>query len=85
MKTNKQGGKRDGAGRPTGTGKYGCETVALRVPKSKKDSILRMIDEPVADFEKTCESRGKRIEELELQVEELKEANAKMKIKGLGI
>ncbi len=27
-----RGGKRVGAGRPKGTGKYGCETKAVRLP-----------------------------------------------------
>lgn len=33
------GGRRNGAGRPKGTGKYGEKTVALRVPESLADYV----------------------------------------------
>ena len=32
-KTIKRGGTRAGAGRPVGSGKYGCKTKAVRVPE----------------------------------------------------
>ncbi len=34
-----RGGKREGAGRPKGTGKYGCETTAIRVPAHLVDDV----------------------------------------------
>ncbi len=68
-----RGGKREGAGRPEGTGKYNCKTGAIRVPETQKESILRMIESPV-DFEKTCESRAKYINTLRQQLALAKEA-----------
>jgi DNA polymerase V len=38
-----KGGKRTGAGRPEGTGKFGCSTKAIRIPLSEVDTILRCI------------------------------------------
>jgi DNA polymerase V len=38
-----RGGKRDGAGRPHGTGKYGEPTKAIRVPQSMVDSIQQFL------------------------------------------
>ncbi|MCL2304304.1 MAG: hypothetical protein FWC43_03070 [Planctomycetaceae bacterium] len=32
-KTAKRSGNRSGAGRPVGSGKYGCKTKAVRVPE----------------------------------------------------
>ena len=45
-----RGGKRKGAGRPRGSGKFGEETIAMRVPKSKEDTVKRLIqpDIPVS-------------------------------------
>ena len=34
-----RGGARKGAGRPSGTGKYGCKTKAVRVPEHLVDDI----------------------------------------------
>ena len=41
---SKRGGKRPGAGRKTGTGKYGEPTKVLRVPVSKAASVLDFLD-----------------------------------------
>lgn len=38
------GGKRSGAGRPKGTGKFGEPTVAMRVPVSEVETILRWVE-----------------------------------------
>jgi DNA polymerase V len=38
-----RGGKRDGAGRPHGTGKYGEPTKAIRVPQSLVDGIQQFL------------------------------------------
>ncbi len=38
-----RGGKRDGAGRPQGTGKYGEPTKAIRVPQSLVDGIQQFL------------------------------------------
>jgi DNA polymerase V len=38
-----KGGKRNGAGRPRGSGKYQETTKAIRVPESELDTILRCI------------------------------------------
>ena len=38
-----QGGKRVGAGRPSGSGKYGQGTKAIRVPEGEVETILRCI------------------------------------------
>jgi DNA polymerase V len=38
-----QGGKREGAGRPRGTGKYRGETKAIRVPEVEIENIMRCI------------------------------------------
>ena len=38
-----KGGKREGAGRPEGTGKYGSPTKAIRIPVSDVENILRCI------------------------------------------
>ncbi len=40
-----RGGKRKGAGRPKGSGKFGEPTKAMRVPVSMTDQILRFIDQ----------------------------------------
>ncbi len=34
-----KGGKREGAGRPKGTGKFGCETTTIRVPIHLIDAV----------------------------------------------
>lgn len=38
-----KGGKRTGAGRPEGTGKFGSPTKAVRIPLSEVDNVLRCI------------------------------------------
>lgn len=38
-----RGGKREGAGRPKGTGRFGEKTKAMRVPESMVDDILDLI------------------------------------------
>lgn len=38
-----QGGRRLGAGRPKGTGKFGEPTKAIRVPKSEAENILKLV------------------------------------------
>lgn len=38
-----RGGKREGAGRPKGTGRFGEKTKAMRVPESMIDDVLDMI------------------------------------------
>ncbi len=39
----KQGGKRAGAGRPVGTGKYGSPTKIIRIPKDMEKQIFEFI------------------------------------------
>ena len=39
-----RGGRRKGAGRPKGTGKFGEPTKAVRLPVSKIDSIMKFIE-----------------------------------------
>ena len=39
-----RGGKRSGAGRPKGTGKYGEKTVAMRVPESLVTDIRDLVE-----------------------------------------
>jgi len=39
-----RGGKRIGAGRPTGSGKYGEETVQVRVPRSRLADLRELLD-----------------------------------------
>ncbi len=38
-----KGGKRTGSGRPKGTGKFGEPTVALRIPISEVENVLRCV------------------------------------------
>ncbi len=38
-----RGGKREGAGRPKGTGKFGCETTVIRVPIHLIDDIYDFV------------------------------------------
>lgn len=38
-----KGGKRTGSGRPKGTGKFGEATVAVRIPMSEVDNVLRCV------------------------------------------
>jgi DNA polymerase V len=40
----KRGGRRVGAGRPKGSGRYGETTVTVRVPKSKVGRALHIIE-----------------------------------------
>ncbi len=44
-KVTGRGGKREGAGRPKGTGKFGCETTSVRVPKKNREIILEFAEE----------------------------------------
>ncbi|ARH01066.1 LexA family protein [Legionella micdadei] len=44
MITNKHGGKRPGAGRPKGQGKYGEPTKSLRVPISRIQEVLYFLE-----------------------------------------
>lgn len=37
------GGKREGAGRPKGTGKYGSKTVPIRVPEMEVEWVLKAV------------------------------------------
>jgi DNA polymerase V len=39
-----KGGKRTGAGRPAGTGKFGTPTKAIRIPLSEVDNVMRCIE-----------------------------------------
>lgn len=39
-----KGGKRIGSGRPKGTGKFGETTVALRIPRSELENVLRCVE-----------------------------------------
>lgn len=39
-----KGGKRVGSGRPKGTGKFGEETVAMRIPVSEVENVLRWVE-----------------------------------------
>lgn len=41
---NKRGGKREGAGRPKGTGKWGEPTKAIRLPESKIPQIMLYVE-----------------------------------------
>lgn len=45
-----RGGRRKGAGRPKGTGKYGEETKALRVPVSLAEKVAKFIDRQALTF-----------------------------------
>ncbi len=38
-----RGGKRPGAGRPKGSGKYGCPTQAVRIPIHLKDEVIAFV------------------------------------------
>lgn len=38
------GGKRQGSGRPKGTGKFGVETKALRIPVTEMEHVLKIIN-----------------------------------------
>jgi DNA polymerase V len=39
-----KGGKRIGSGRPKGTGKFGEPTVAMRIPASEVENVLRWVE-----------------------------------------
>jgi DNA polymerase V len=39
-----KGGKRTGSGRPKGTGKFGESTVAMRIPVSEVENVLRWVE-----------------------------------------
>lgn len=38
-----RGGKRKGAGRPKGTGKFGCPTKAIRIPAHLKEEVVAFV------------------------------------------
>lgn len=40
----RHGGKRSGAGRPKGTGRYGEKTLPLRIPESLVDDVLNFVE-----------------------------------------
>jgi DNA polymerase V len=46
-----RGGKREGAGRPAGTGKYGEKTKAIRLPVSIADQILSSLQQSSGNLE----------------------------------
>ena len=39
-----KGGKRTGAGRPEGTGKFGTPTKAIRIPLTEVDNVMRYVE-----------------------------------------
>ncbi len=38
-----RGGRRPGAGRPKGTGKFGCPTRAIRIPIHLKEEVIAFV------------------------------------------
>ena len=44
MTKKKRGGAREGAGRPTGQGRYGEPTQIMRIPKSMLDKVSELIE-----------------------------------------
>lgn len=46
-----RGGKRKGAGRPKNSGKFGEPTKAVRLPVSKIDRIMQMLEQEVLESE----------------------------------
>lgn len=51
-----RGGKREGAGRPVGTGKYGEQTKAVRLPVRIADEILESLNQATKEPQTTVES-----------------------------
>lgn len=51
-----RGGKREGAGRPIGTGKYGAQTKAVRLPVRIADKILETLNQALREPQTTVES-----------------------------
>ena len=54
-----RGGFREGAGRPTGTGKYGTQTKTIRVPAHLADKLpelLRSLEEFIQEWEERTAS-----------------------------
>jgi len=51
-KVVKRGGNRTGAGRPIGSGKYGCKTKAVRVPEHMVSEIQAFIMKKVKAAQK---------------------------------
>tara|TARA_Y100000588_G_C14223046_1_gene911910 strand:+ start:198 stop:725 length:528 start_codon:yes stop_codon:yes gene_type:complete len=47
---SKHGGKREGAGRPTGQGKYGEPTKSMRVPLSRLNDVKAFIDNEQPEY-----------------------------------
>ncbi len=54
-----RGGKREGAGRPVGTGKYGEQTKAVRLPIRIADEILETLNQAPKEPQTTVESMFK--------------------------
>lgn len=46
--TTRRGGARKGAGRPKGSGHYGEETVAVRLPKRFREAVLEAVRRELA-------------------------------------
>ncbi len=53
-----RGGKRNGAGRPKGTGKFGETTKAVRLPISEIDHVMQILEQKYS--ERDCEETEKR-------------------------
>ena len=53
-----RGGKRNGAGRPKGTGKFGEQTKAVRLPISEIDHVMQILEQKYS--EQACEETEKR-------------------------
>ena len=66
-----RGGRRQGAGRPKGTGKFGEATKAVRLPISKIDSIMKFIERNADRFElyRSDKPVGKNMEQCHLLTE----------------
>ncbi len=48
-----KGGKREGAGRPKGSGKFGCETTVIRVPAHLVEDVRDFVAKKLAAGQKT--------------------------------
>lgn len=45
-----RGGKREGAGRPEGTGPYGEKTIPMRIPESRVQEVREFLDKDRPKF-----------------------------------
>lgn len=85
-----RGGKRKGAGRPKGTGKFGEPTKAIRLPVSMIDGILTFIDQkglsfPLYSGKKTTDSpEDATVEQLNLGSYLIQNASATFCMKVVG-